>query len=153
MTERSTEVLVGAAVLAVAAAFLFYAGQVSGLGNAAAGMSTYTASFRSAQGISVGSDVRLAGVKVGSVTSMELNPQTFRAETMVSVDEQIDLPDDTTIVVASEGLLGGSFIELVPGGSLMNIEPGTEIYDTQSAVSLITLLLRFVSGGSEESGG
>lgn len=152
MAERSTEVLVGAGVLAVAGAFLFYAGQIAGFGGAGSGDTVkYTASFRSVQGISVGTDVRLAGVKVGSVTDVELNPETFRAETVVTVDERIGLPEDTTIVVASEGLLGGSFIELVPGGMMTNIEPGTEIYDTQSAVSLMTLLLRFVSGGEEET--
>ncbi|MEO0917788.1 MAG: hypothetical protein AAFY31_12540 [Pseudomonadota bacterium] len=59
------------------------------------------------------------------------------------------LPDDTAIVVSSEGLLGGSFLELLPGGSPFNLEPGAEITDTQSSVSIIQLLLRFVSGGEE----
>jgi len=152
VTERSTEILVGAGVLAVAAVFLFYAGQIAGIGSTGgSNTASYTASFRSIQGISVGTDVRLAGVKVGTVASVELNPETFRAETRVTVDDRIALPEDTTIVVASEGLLGGSFIELVPGGLPTNIEPGTEIYDTQGAVSLITLLLRFVSGGEDET--
>ena len=57
------------------------------------------------------------------------------------------LPTDSTILVSSEGLLGGNYIELLPGGALENLEPGAEIEDTQGSVSLITLLLKFVGGG------
>lgn len=153
MAERVSEVLVGAAVLAVAAGFLFYAGQISGLtGGGGSGTSIYTASFRSVEGVSVGTDVRMAGVKVGSVTAMALNPQTFRADTTVTVDDSIRLPEDTAIVIASEGLLGGTFVELVPGGMPDDIAPGDEILDTQSSISLITLLTKFVAGGSDEDG-
>lgn len=149
MVERTTEVLVGAAVLLVAAVFLFYAGQVSGVTGQGGAAASYTASFRSVEGVSVGTDVRMAGVKVGTVTALALDPQTFRAETTFTVDDHIRLPEDTAVAIASEGLLGGTFVEVVPGGSLVEIEPGGEIYDTQSAVSLISLLLKFVSGGGE----
>ena len=93
--------------------------------------------------------MRLAGVKIGSVTGLELNPQTFRAETSLAVQKDIVLPDDSSVVVASEGLLGGNFVEIVPGGSEFNLEDGGELLDTQGAVSLISLLLKFVSGSSE----
>ena len=105
------------------------------------------AAFRSAEGISIGTEVRLAGVRVGAVTGMELNPQSFLAETTFSIDPAIVLPDDSAIAISSEGLLGGSFVEIIPGGSPFNLEAGGEILDTQSSVSLITLLLRFVGGG------
>ncbi|MFP5507542.1 MAG: outer membrane lipid asymmetry maintenance protein MlaD [Paracoccaceae bacterium] len=147
MSETKTEVAVGAAVLAVAAGFLFYAGQVTGLSAPTTGY-PLTASFRSMEGVSVGTDVRLAGVKVGSVTDVRLNPETFRAETTITVLDGIVLPDDSAIVIASEGLLGGNFVELVPGGSPFNLNPGDEIIDTQGAVSLVSLLMKFVSGES-----
>lgn len=151
MAEHSlTEVITGTAVVAAAAGFILYGAQFAGLRGPAGDDYTLSASFRSAEGIGVGTDVRLAGVKVGSVLSMDLDPATFRAETTFTVDGEIELPDDTAILVSSEGLLGGSFLELVPGGSPFNIERGAEIEDTQSAVSLVTLLLRFVSGGGEE---
>jgi len=105
------------------------------------------ASFRSLEGIQVGTDVRLAGVKIGTVTEVELNPETYRAETLFSVVEGIEIPDDSAVVVASEGLLGGSFVEIMPGGSPFYFAPGDEVEDTQGAVSLISLLLKFVSGG------
>ncbi len=149
MSENVTEVLTGGAVLAVAAGFLFYAGQVGGVGVGTSGFDSYSASFRSAEGIGIGTDVRLAGVKVGSVTEMALDPATFRAETRFTLKDDVALPDDSAVVVASEGLLGGSFLEILPGGSAFNLEPGDEITDTQSSVSIIQLLLKFVSGGEE----
>lgn len=149
MAENVTEVLTGGAVVAVAAGFLVYAGQVGGVGVGPSGADTYTASFRSAEGVGIGTDVRLAGVKVGSVVDMALDPATFRAETTLSIDNDLSLPDDTAIVISSEGLLGGSFVELLPGGSAFNLEPGSEIEDTQSSVSIVQLLLKFVSGEGE----
>jgi phospholipid/cholesterol/gamma-HCH transport system substrate-binding protein len=149
MTHNTTEVLTGAGVLAVAAGFLFYMAQVGGIGAGSSGDAIYTASFRSAEGIGVGTDVRLAGVKVGSVLDMDLDPATFRAETVLSVDPEVQLPEDTAIVISSEGLLGGSFVELLPGGSPFSLDPGSEILDTQSSVSIVQLLLKFVSGNGE----
>ncbi len=148
MAENTSEVIAGAAVLAAAVGFLIYAGQTTGFGG---GGDSYdlTASFRAVDGISVGTDVRLAGVKVGTITDLRLNPQTFYADAVVSVDKAIVLPDDSAILVSSEGLLGGNYIEIVPGGSLDTLAPGAEIEDTQGSVSLVTLLLRFVGAQSD----
>jgi phospholipid/cholesterol/gamma-HCH transport system substrate-binding protein len=150
MAENRLEVLVGALVLAAAAAFFVYAGQNSGLGGNA---DTYTlkASFRSVQGISAGSDVKLAGVKVGTITSMNLNPTTYFADVVVDIDKDILLPTDTAILISSEGLLGGNFVELIPGGMPDNLAPGDEIEDTQGAVSLVQLLMKFVGGSSDSA--
>lgn len=145
MSESRAEVLAGGAVLAVAIGFLVFAAQGAGI-TGTGGSYPLTASFRSVEGVQVGTDVRLAGVKVGSVTALTLNPQTFYADATISVQEGILLPDDSSILISSEGLLGGNFVELLPGGSLDNIPPGGEILDTQGAVSLVTLLLKFVGG-------
>ena len=146
MAENTTEVVVGGIVLAAAIGFGIYAAQIVGLSS---GGDSYTlnASFRSLEGVSVGTEVRLAGVKIGTVTSVELNTQTFRADTIVSVAQNIEIPDDSAIVISSEGLLGGNFVEIMPGGSPFNLEEDAEITDTQGAVSLISLLLKFVSSG------
>ncbi|MGI3187262.1 outer membrane lipid asymmetry maintenance protein MlaD [Nioella aestuarii] len=148
MSENATEVLVGGVVLAAAIGFFVYAGQVTGF-QTASDSYQLSASFRSADGIGVGTDVRLAGVRVGSVTALDLNPVTFRADVDFTVAGSIEIPDDTQAVIASEGLLGGNFLELVPGGSAFNLAPGDEVYETQSAVSLTTLILRAVGGGDE----
>ena len=148
MSENKTDVIVGTAVLAAAIGFLVYAGHATGY-SAESGEYDLVASFRSVEGISVGTDVRMAGVTVGSVKALDLNAETFRADTTLAIVDGIVLPDDTSVAIASEGLLGGNFVELVPGGSPFNLEPGDEIIDTQSSVSLISLLLRFVSGNGE----
>jgi phospholipid/cholesterol/gamma-HCH transport system substrate-binding protein len=151
MASERAEILAGAAVLAVALGFVVYAAQGAGL-VAAPESYPLTASFRSVEGITVGSDVRLAGVKVGTITDLTLNPETFFADASLSVRNDVLLPVDSTILVSSEGLLGGNFIELLPGGALENLEPGAEIEDTQGAVSLITLLMKFVGGDAADDG-
>ena len=148
-TDHTSEVVVGAAVIAAAVGFLLYASQFGGPTRAASDDYTLMASFRSVEGITVGTDVRMAGVKVGTVTGLDLNPETFRADTELTINGELSLPEDTAVAIATEGLLGGSFIELVPGGSPFDLEPGSEIIDTQSSVNLITLLLRFVTGDGE----
>lgn len=148
MASHTTEVVTGAAVLAVAVGFFMYAGQIAGF-STGTGNNDFWASFRSAEGISVGTDVRLAGVKVGTVTGLDLNPETFRADTQFTVSQGVELPEDTAVVIASEGLLGGSFVELLPGGSPFNLEPGSEIEDTQSSVSIINLMLKFMTGSGD----
>jgi phospholipid/cholesterol/gamma-HCH transport system substrate-binding protein len=149
MRESVTEVAVGALVIIVAGSFLAYAAQATGFTRGGGDM-TLTASFRSVEGVSVGTDVRLAGVKIGSVTGMELNTQTYRADAVMTLSNNIPIPNDSSAVVASEGLLGGNFIEIVPGGSMDNFASGDEIVDTQGAVSLLQLLLTYVGGGASE---
>lgn len=148
MANSAAETAIGAVVLIAATGFLYYAANAVGVGNSADSY-TVKASFRSVQGVSLGTDVRLAGVKIGTVTGLDLNPTTFRAETAMAVEKGIVLPDDSSVVIASEGLLGGNFVEIVPGGSEFNLDDGGELLDTQGSVSLISLLLKFVSGSSE----
>jgi phospholipid/cholesterol/gamma-HCH transport system substrate-binding protein len=142
--DTLTEILVGAAVLAVAVGFFVYAASGSGLARAPG--YELTASFRSAEGIGVGTEVRLAGVRVGTVTGMALDPETFRADITFTVSEALELPDDSAAAIATEGLLGGSFVEIVPGGSPFVLGPGEAIRDTQGSVSLIALLMRAFAG-------
>ncbi|SLN57401.1 putative phospholipid ABC transporter-binding protein MlaD [Aquimixticola soesokkakensis] len=146
MSENTTEVIVGTGVLLLAAGFLAYAGQIGGWRGPGGDSYTITASFRSADGVSVGSDVRIAGVRVGTVSDLTLDPATFRAQTTLTLDRAVVLADDTAAIIASEGLLGGNFVELLPGGGVFDLEAGAEIVDTQGAVSLMNLLLKYVTG-------
>ncbi len=148
-THTKTEVIVGGAVLACAIAFGVYASQSTGLSQSGAGYEL-GASFRSLEGVGVGTDVRLAGVKIGTVTGVTLNSDTYRADTRFSVANGILIPDDSAAVISSEGLLGGNFVEVMPGGSPFYFEAGDEITDTQGAVSLISLLVKFVAGDGSE---
>jgi len=151
MSENKTEVLVGGAVLAVAVGFLVYAGQVTGFTSGADGYEL-KASFRTADGIDVGTDVRLAGVKVGRVTAMELDTETYRAGTTFTVMQSITVPDDSAVAISSEGLLGGNYVEILPGGSPFSFEAGDTIEFTQGSISLVSLLMKFVGGGTEGGG-
>ncbi|SLN75236.1 outer membrane lipid asymmetry maintenance protein MlaD [Ruegeria meonggei] len=148
-THNVTEVLVGGAVLACAIAFGVYASQSTGLSQGGAGYEL-SASFRSLEGVGVGTDVRLAGVKIGTVTGVNLNADTYRADTTFTISDGILVPDDSAIIISSEGLLGGNFVEVMPGGSPFYFEAGDQVEDTQGAVSLISLLVKFVAGDGGE---
>lgn len=152
MPHRSIgEVLTGAVVLLVAAAFLGYAVSHSG----SVGGSGYTlyASFDNISGLSVGSDVRLAGVKVGSVTAETINPKTYQAKVAMTVQNDIRLPKDTAAEIISESLLGGKYVSLSPGGDVQTLQPGQTITITQSSINIEQLLGKFVfSAGNLASG-
>jgi phospholipid/cholesterol/gamma-HCH transport system substrate-binding protein len=138
MTGNMIETVMGAVVLVVAALFLFFAYSTSQV-RAVQGYEV-TAQFDSVTGIRDGSDVRIAGVKVGTVTSETLDPKTFLADVRMSIDPAYKLPDDTVAEILSAGLLGDRFMALAPGGSEQTIPPGGKIKFTQSPVSLENLI-------------
>ena len=149
MAGQTSEILVGAVVLAAAVGFLGFATQFSDFSARSSSSVTLNASFRSIEGVNVGTDVRMVGVKVGTVSDVSLDVETYRAETTLTINADVPIPDDSAAIVSSEGLLGGNFIEIVPGASFDNFENGDQILDTQGSVSLLSLLLKFASGGPE----
>lgn len=136
------EVLTGAAVLVLAIGFLAFAVSHSGR-TTVAGYKLY-ASFDHIDGLSPGSDVRIAGVKVGSVLTTQVDPKTFLARVTLSVNDEIHLPKDTAAEVTSESLLGGKFLNLSPGGYSEDIPKDGTISITQSSISLEQLLGKFI---------
>ena len=136
------EVLTGALVLIVAVGFLAYA--VAHSGRSASGGYELQAQFDHIDGLNVGGDVRIAGVKVGTVTSERIDPKTFTAFVTMTVRDGIDLPKDTAAAITSESLLGGKYISLSPGGDEATLKPGQTITITQSSVSLEELLGKFI---------
>lgn len=148
MTERSyslAELLIGAAAVVAVVGGLVY-GVASAAGGAGARGYTLEATFASAEGIARGSEVRIAGVRVGEVTHLDLNPETLRAETRFTMRRDIALPDDSVAAIASEGVMGGHFLELRPGSSPFLLAPGDTVTETESAVSLLSLLIRYAAG-------
>ena len=153
MQKRSlAEILTGAVVLAVAIAFLAYAVMGSGRALSSGGMSL-TARFDRIDGLAQGADVRIAGVKVGQVVAQRIDPATFLAVLTLRVDPGLRLPADTSAEIQSEGLLGGKYVALVPGGAERILADGGEITITQSAVSLESLLGRFIFSVTEMNQG
>ena len=148
ISKNMAETVVGAIVLGIAIIFAVFLWRFSDVGFGT-GQYTVDAKFRSAEGITVGTDVRLAGVKIGSVSNLSLDPQTFQAIARLSIKPEYQMPDDSAAFISSEGLLGGSFVEILPGGSYELMEDGSEFSETQGAVSLISLLMKFVTGKDE----
>ena len=143
MAHRSVaEILTGAAVLLVAAGFLAFA--VAHSGRTATSGYQLHAQFDHVDGLSPGADVRIAGVKVGSVVDMEIDPKSFLADVTLTVRDDIHLPKDTAAEIASESLLGGKYLNLSPGGDSATIAPGATITITQSSISLEQLLGKFI---------
>jgi len=140
--RNASEVLSGAVVLLVAAGFLGYA--VVHSGRSAVSGYTLNAKFDNVAGLPVGSDVRMAGVRVGSIVAEQIDPQTYLAVVTLSVRSGLELPKDTSAVVTSDGLLGGKYLSLSPGGDSVMLQPGQTIAITQSSVSLEELLGKFI---------
>lgn len=145
--EHRAELIAGAAVIAVAAGFLVWA-----LGGEQFGSDGYqvTASFPDVDGIEVGTEIRLAGVSLGRVSDVQLNTQTYMADTVLTLPRDVVLPADSAAIIQSDGLLGGAYIQIQPGGSLENLAPGDEIEDVQGAVSLLQLMMKFVDSQSSD---
>jgi phospholipid/cholesterol/gamma-HCH transport system substrate-binding protein len=145
MNRRSlVEIGAGAVVLAIAAVFLAYAVLHSGRGAAAGDGLLLSARFDRIDGLATGADVRLAGVKIGTVTGTRIDPGSFTAEVTLRIDRSLRLPVDSSAEITSEGLLGGKYVSVVPGGSDRVLADGGRITETQGSVSLESLLGRFI---------
>ena len=153
MRGNVIETVMGAVVILVAALFLVFAYQTSQL-RSVPGYQV-TANFSRVDGIRQGSDVRISGIKIGSVVAQELDPKTFLANVRMSIDPSVKLPDDTVAEIISAGLLGDKYMSLVPGGSDKVIPPGGKITYTQSSVSLENLIgqMMFSAPGAKKDEG
>lgn len=147
MLERWGETILGAVVAVVAVGFFAFAAAQGGKSASGAGYDV-TARFQRVDGIAVGSDVRVSGVKVGAVRAVALDPTTYLAKLDFSIDPSVHIPDDSTARISSDGLLGGAYVAIEPGAG-DPLKPGGEITNTQGAVDLLTVL----SSAAQNMGG
>jgi len=142
------ETLIGAVVLAVAGFFLYFSYDKADIGVVQG--YTLTAKFDKVDGVKVGSDVMLAGIKVGTVMAQTLDAKEYLAVLELSLSSDVKLPDDSAIKIASDGLLGGKYLSIDPGGSEDYLEAGEEILFTQGSVDLTELIGKAIysSGGA-----
>lgn len=145
--ERWGETILGAIVAAVAVGFFAFAAAQSGQ-TAGADRYDLIARFQRVDGVSVGSDVRVSGVKVGVVRAVALDPSTYLAQLTLSIDRSVEVLDDSTARIATDGLLGGAYVAIEPAG-LDPLTAGGEIPNTQGAVDLLTLFASFAQGQAE----
>ena len=151
MRRNIIETIMGAAVLVVAVGFVVFAFSSTGMGS----VDGYrvSASFDDVTGVSPGTDVRMSGVKIGSVVEQKLDTDTYFAEITMAIDEDVTLPTDTSARIVPESLLGGNYVNLEPGGAMKSIPEGGRIEYTQGAVNLIDLVAKFMfSDGQGGSG-
>ncbi len=144
---RAFETVVGIAVVVVAAGFLTYAYQVSDR-NLSGGAYPLEAVFGRVDGVSVGSDVRIAGVKVGAVSGNQLDPSTYEAKLRLSIARDVSIPEDSVAKIVSDSLLGGAHISIEPGASDIYLAAGEAISFTQGSVDLLGLAVQSLTSGA-----
>ena len=138
MQRNMLETVMGAIVLLTAVAFVSLAYEAANI----RGTDGYEleAEFGATGGLSVGDDVRISGIKVGRISRQELDPVTYAARIVMSLDERIRIPADSSARITAASLLGGNYLELIPGADEGMMQPGEVIYDTRDPVSLTDLL-------------
>ncbi len=131
MQRNMLETVMGAIVLLTAVAFVSLAYEAANI----RGTDGYEleAEFGATGGLSVGDDVRISGIKVGRISRQELDPVTYAARIVMSLDERIRIPADSSAHIKAASLLGGNYLELIPGVAEDMMQPGEVIYVTRDA--------------------
>ncbi|MEE8189422.1 MAG: outer membrane lipid asymmetry maintenance protein MlaD [Kiloniellales bacterium] len=150
MRRNIIETVMGGVVLLVALIFVVTVFQSRGGG----GTSGYqvTAEFDDVSGLAPGTEVRMAGVKIGTVAGQRLDPETYFAVVTLNIAESVKLPRDTSARILADGLLGSSFVALEPGGDEEMIPPDGQINFTQGSINVVDLLGRFIFSAAEVAG-
>ncbi|MFW6021235.1 MAG: outer membrane lipid asymmetry maintenance protein MlaD [Guyparkeria sp.] len=149
--QRGVELVVGLFVLAGIAALMVMALQWSNFGTSRVSGYEITARFDNVGGLSVQSPVKLAGLTIGRVESIEIHPDTFQAEVRMVIDDQYDnLPTDSFANIYTAGLLGSQYVEISPGGAMEALEDGDRITMTQSAIILESVVSKFLFDKASE---
>jgi len=141
--EQWAEVLLGFGVIAAAAAFLTYSLSAGGAGRAPDGYEV-TAKFGDVGSLAPGSNVSVAGVKVGAVADITLDPASYLAVAHLRIDSKVKLPVDSTAKITSDSLLGGAHVVISPGGAAESLKAGSQIENAQGAVDLFGLIGQFL---------
>jgi phospholipid/cholesterol/gamma-HCH transport system substrate-binding protein len=152
MQRHIVETLVGTLVLAIAIGFGWYAYSTTG-NNGSTGSYTLKARFNRVDGLNNGTDVRVSGIKVGRVTRIVLDPKTYDATVELAIQNDVQLSIDTQARIETEGLLGGRYLNILPGNDDSILPNGSTIQRTQAAVDFMQLLGRFMFSGNEPKDG
>ena len=148
MKRSVIETILGAVVLLVAGFFLTFAYSNSSMKTVDGYQAT--ARFNAVDGLTVGSDIRIGGVKVGSVSGQYVDAVEFSAVVELSIQSQYELPEDSKLAISSNGLLGGKYIKITPGSSDIMVAAGGEFANTEDVLSLEDLIGRAIFLINEE---
>jgi phospholipid/cholesterol/gamma-HCH transport system substrate-binding protein len=154
MSRRTTEILVGLFVMLGLVALVFVSLKAANLTSFSIGSATYplSARFDNIGGLKARAPVRSAGVVVGRITGISLDPKSFQGVVTMEIERGYQFPKDTSAKILTAGLLGDQYIGLEPGGEVDNLAPGTTITQTQSAVVLENLIGQFLFNKAAEAG-
>lgn len=143
MHRNVIETVLGAVVLLVAGIFLLFALQFS----SNAGVKGYDllAEFRATDGLKIGDEVRMAGVKIGTVTQIALKPEDYGAVVTMRLEPQAQVSVDSTVSIHTDGLFGGKYMEILIGGETENLKPGQRFGFVQDSVIVEELIEKIVS--------
>ena len=134
MRKKPVETIMGIVVLLAAVLFLAFAYRVSDL-QVVKGY-TVSADFLKVGGLSIGSDVRINGIKVGTVTAQKLNNEDYTVEVQFSISADTMLPKDSTVMIVSDGLMGDKFVKIEPGKAKEYMQDGDKFAKTKDFKSL-----------------
>lgn len=153
MGRNLVETVMGAVVLVVAGLFVYFAYSTADI-KAVKGYEV-TAAFFKVGGLKKGSDVRISGIKVGTVVDLSLDAETYDALAILSIMPTIELPADTVAAIASDGILGGKYVRLEPGRDESALESGGIISRTKDFRSLedqVGEIIFLATGGDDSNG-
>ena len=148
MRYSPIEIVMGAMVLVVAVGFLIL-GMESINNNQKEGYNI-SLIFGSTSGLKNGDDVKISGINVGKITKLDLDVDDYNARVMVKLFDKIKIPDDSSARITSSSLLGGNYLDIVPGTSDTFLSPNDVIYDTSDPVSFTDMLGKIVFSGNKE---
>jgi phospholipid/cholesterol/gamma-HCH transport system substrate-binding protein len=151
MRGKVLETIIGAIVLLSAFGFVTYAFNASSVSSVEG--YELRAEFNRIDGLLPGSDVRMSGIKIGTILSSRLDPDTYLAVIRISIRESVLIPADSSARIQADGLLGDSYLNIEPGAADEMLEPGSRIVRTQDPINLADLIGRFVFSEPEGQGG
>lgn len=151
MNKKPVETIMGIVVLVIAVLFMMFAYNVSDL-HVVKGYDI-NAKFLKVGGLNTGADVRINGVKVGTVIAQKINTEDYMVDVKMSILPEIILPTDSVITIAGDGLMGDKFVKIEPGNSPDKIKPGDIVKNTKDAKSLEDMvgeIIFMVTGNENE---
>lgn len=150
MNKNTLEVLVGCLVIFIACLFAYYVYNQTHQTDKNAQHAILYAKFDKADGINLGSDIRLAGIKIGKILELKLDDKTYQAVVKLGIDMSVPLPLDSSVEIISNGLLGEKYLSIMPGASDEYLKDGATLEFTQSSISLESLIGKFIFGDSKK---
>ena len=148
MRHNPVEILMGTIVLITAISFLVL-GMKSINENQSEGYEI-SLIFGSSAGLKNGDYVKISGINVGKILSLDLDLENYNSKVLISLNEDVKIPDDSSARITSTSLLGGNFVDIMPGASELYLKHNEVIYDTTDSVSFTDLLGKLVFSGNKK---